>query len=178
MEAIRHPHPFDPLRNIPKASARKVKIMALSRLLIIWLTTLLLAMLLGAAKASGQGISTSLITEKTIMGQQLGGALGYELKSGLEMGVFYQKNLDNYSEISEYGYEYTGLYLSKILFGYEDINLAPWIRAGVSDRNNVVVVPGIRMQAQLQPNLMLQVSTALRASEATLGIGIAYKITQ
>ncbi len=137
------------------------------------LVLLVILLMLRATKSDAQSISSSVFTEKTVMGQQIGATSGYESYNGLYLGVFYQKNVNSYSEISENGYEFSGVMLSKSILGKRDFNIAPMLRLGLSDRTKFVIVPGIMVKAKIRNHFTLKFGSSIRASEATMLLGLS-----
>lgn len=142
---------------------------------ILLLTVLCLA-LYNPGTIYGQHITTTAYTEKAVLGQQMGGRVGFESSKLNEFGIFYQKNISNISALSLYGYEFLGGYVSPKMLGNEEISLAPYIRAGVSDREFIVVVPGLEVEALLKGSFYLHFSASLRANEAAFSLGLMNKI--
>lgn len=129
-------------------------------------------------KVSCQTLATTVLTEKTVLGQQFGGRVGREGVKGSEIGAFYQRNITNTSTISLYGYELTGIYGMLRVLGNEEFNLSPSVRLAVSDRQFIVLIPGLEVKALLGGNFYLHFSAGLRASEAAFSLGLTRKVMQ
>jgi hypothetical protein len=140
---------------------------------------LLLIILLLISRALGaQSLTGTIVMEKTVMGIQSGVMVKKQNASGYIAGVFYQKNIKNTSEISKYGYEYAGVIVGKRLFGYDDINLSPYARIGMSDRSKFVLAPGMMMVANIKNRLSFEVHASVRASQAAATFGLSYQLNK
>jgi hypothetical protein len=139
---------------------------------------LLIILLLISRAVSAQSLTGTIVMEKTVMGIQSGVMVKKENANGYIAGVFYQKNIKNTSEISAYGYEYAGILLGKRLFGYDDINLSPFARIGMSDRSKFVLAPGIMMVANIKNRINLEVHASVRASQASATFGLSYQLNK
>ena len=137
---------------------------------------ILIILLLLSRALNAQSLTGSFFMEKTVMGTQSGVMVKKQNSQGYLVGVFYQKNIKNNSEVSLLGYEYTGLVLGKRMFGHDDISLSPYARLGMSDRSKFVLSPGILVSAQLKNRLSLEVHTAVRAGQASAAIGLSYQL--
>ncbi len=137
------------------------------------LVLLIILLILKASKANAQVISTSMFTEKAVMGQQVGASIGVKTEGGLFVGGFYQRNINNLSEISPHGYELAGITVSQYLIGNQKVALAPMLRLGVSDRQQMIMIPGLKASAQIKDRLSLHFSSSIRASQATMMIGLS-----
>ena len=144
----------------------------------IGIVLLLMILLLISRALGAQSLTGSLVLEKTVMGVQSGAMVKKTNANGYMAGVFYQKNITNHSEISAYGYEYAGVLLGKQLFGYDDINLSPIVRVGMSDRSKFVLSPGIMMVANIKNRLNFEVHASVRAGQAAATFGLGYQLNK
>lgn len=144
----------------------------------IGIVLLLLILLLISRALGAQSLTGTLVMEKTVMGIQSGVMVKKMNADGFMAGVFYQKNIKNNSEISTYGYEYTGVVLGKKIFGYDDIYLAPIARVGMSDRSKFVLSPGVMMVATLKNRVNLEVHASVRAAQAAATFGLSYQLNK
>lgn len=137
------------------------------------LALVVILLILKVSRSDAQSLSTGLFTEKTVMGMQIGASLGINTERGLYVGGFFQRNTNSHSEISRYGYELAGIEVSQYLLGNHQVALAPVIRLGISDRQQVVLVPGFKASARIKDRLVLHLGSSIRASEATMVIGLS-----
>ncbi|GEM_PF-2283351 len=143
---------------------------------VLGMILLLIMILFLASNVNAQSLSSTVFTEKTVMGQQAGAMVSFRSGSGLYLGVFYQKNVSNQSEVSQHGYELAGVTVSRSFIKHRDFDLAPTIRMGLGDRTRFVLVPGIMASARIKKKLSFSFGSSIRGSEATMMLGLALEL--
>ena len=122
--------------------------------------------------AFGQDLSLRSYIEQTEVGPKVGSALGYNTKSGIEVGGFFQKAVDGMSPEGatpwNYEKEFYGAYFTyPVVDGYF-FDLGFNVRTGVSNGENFIITPSLLTSVSPIKQVKVGAGLGVRAMRPTV----------
>jgi hypothetical protein len=112
---------------------------------------------------SAQDIVVSLGAEKTVIGNQYGGALVYETKKFWGVGPFYQTGIGHDNGEETLTNPFYGLALQAPIVRSERISFLATVRTGVVNEKFLAVVPSLDTRIQVTSKAGVSVGAGLRS---------------
>ena len=131
---------------------------------------------LGSITSNAQQGKITSGVEKTILGLQFGGAVGYEFKNLMAVEIFFQKTVNKLSENVHQNYEFAGLQISYPIAKSDRLILSPGIRTGLSNRRFLVIAPIVETQFMFTQHLGVSLGLGIRAREASIWSRLVIKL--
>ncbi|HYG03445.1 MAG TPA: hypothetical protein VD927_13430 [Chryseosolibacter sp.] len=142
--------------------------------LIIFVLVVLLALIVQFANA--QSFSIAMNAEKTVSGTQYGPALSFQTKSNWRAGAFYQSVMNVRPERGEIKSEFYGISAAAPLKKCDGFVFYATFRAGLSNNQFLVLVPGIETEIRLTPRASVAFGTSIRMQHVAASGKLMFRI--
>ncbi len=129
-----------------------------------------------------QGFSVNSYLERTIVGPKLGTAIGYHVKSGIEVGGFYQEAVQGTVTETDrpwrYERQFYGAFFTYPVVSRNFFNLGFNVRTGISNGENFVITPSLLSSISPIKPIRLGIGIGARALRPTLQGSITIRLGQ
>lgn len=142
--------------------------------LIIFVLVVLLALIVQFVNA--QSVSIAVNAEKTVSGVQYGPALSFQTNSSWRVGVFYQSVMSVRPERGEVKSDFYGISAAAPMKKCDGFVFYVTIRAGLSNDQFFVLVPGIETEIRLTPRTSVAFGTSIRMQHTAASGKLMFRI--